>query len=307
MGDVTFEFFRLRFHFQAADPLWFPSEGTANTVRGAFGYALRQVACRCAPAGHVPGCAYARIFEPRALARQGPSGFAEWPRPFVFRTRHLDAQVLSPRKRFHLDMHLFDVRNPAFPHFAQALALMAQRGIGEGRRQAKLVSVEQLDSDDRVVGRVSDGKKCSTLLEPASLAMTNNGAVSSLCVRFLTPTELKAEGGLATQPDFPVLFARIRDRISTLRTLYGPGPLEIDFRGIGERAATVTMPRCMTEAARLERRSSRTGQVHPLGGFTGEAEYRGSLGEFLPYLQVAQWTGVGRQTVWGKGEIAVVA
>ena len=307
MGGVTFEFFRLRFHFKAVDPLWFPAANTANTVRGAFGYALRQVACRCAPGGHVTGCAYARIFEPRALARQGPSGFAEWPRPFVFRTRHLDGQLFFPRKRFHLDLHLFDLRNPAFPHFAQALALVAQQGLGFGRRQAKLIAVEQLDSEDRVLGRVCDSKKCSTLFEPASVAMADNAAVSSLCVQFLTPTELKCEGGLATQPDFPVLFARIRDRISTLRTLYGPGPLEIDFRGLGERTATIVMPRCQIETVRNERRSSRTGQVHPLGGFTGEAEYRGDLGEFLPYLHVARWTGVGRQTVWGKGEIAVAA
>ena len=28
------------------------------------------------------------------------------------------------------------------------------------------------------------------------------------------------------------------------------------------------------------------------------------VAEFLPYLEIARWTGVGRQTVWGKGEIA---
>jgi hypothetical protein len=203
-------------------------------------------------------------------------------------------------------MHLFDTRNPAFPHFAQAVALMADKGIGPGRRRAKLTAVEQLDSDDKILGRVSDGKKCATLFEPASVAMAGNSAITSLCIQFLTPTELKCEGVLALQPDFPLLFARIRDRISTLRTLYGPGPLEIDFRGIGERASRVVMSRCRMEAAHSERRSSRTGQVHPLSGFTGEAEYRGGLGEFLPYLRVAQWTGVGRQTVWGKGELAVV-
>ena len=43
-----------------------------------------------------------------------------------------------------------------------------------------------------------------------------------LRVRFLTPTELK--GG--DEPEFGVLIARVRDRISMLRALYGPGPLE---------------------------------------------------------------------------------
>jgi CRISPR/Cas system endoribonuclease Cas6 (RAMP superfamily) len=53
----------------------------------------------------------------------------------------------------------------------------------------------------------------------------------------------------------------------------------------------------------VDRLSSRTGQRHPLGGFVGEAEYEGELGEFLPYLRLGKWVGVGRQTVWGKGEL----
>jgi hypothetical protein len=55
----------------------------------------------------------------------------------------------------------------------------------------------------------------------------------------------------------------------------------------------------------VDRRSSRTGQSHSIGGFIGSVEYQGSLAEFLPYLEAAHWTGVGRQAVWGKGEIAI--
>lgn len=304
---MQFEFFRLRFHFNAVDPLWFPSEGAANTVRGALGHSLRQVACKCHDSGHANDCAYARIFEPRGPARSGPSGFAEWPRPFVLRTRHLDGQIFFPRKPFSFDVHLFDLRNPALPYFVQAFARIAGQGMGPLRREARLTCVEQLDTGGRVLGQVWNGNKCATLFEPASVPLAENGAAGSLLIRFLTPTELKCARGLAPQPDFPVLFARIRDRISTLRALYGPGPLEIDFRALGDRAANIEMTRCAVEAAHVQRRSSRTGQVHPLGGFIGEAEYRGSLGEFLPYLRAARWTGVGRQTVWGKGEIALVS
>jgi hypothetical protein len=307
-GVVTFEFFRLRFHFKAIDPVWFPIECAGNTVRGALGYALRQVACRCGADRHGKDCTYAQIFEPRHLVRTGPSGFAEWPRPFVLRTRHLDGLVFFPRKTFSFDVHLFDLRRPSLPHFVQAFALIANQGIGPLRRQAKLTSVEQLDSEGRLCGVVWDGRKCGSLFEPAAVPLVANDAKSdSLCIRFLTPTELKCESGLAERPDFSVLFARIRDRISILRTLYGTGPLEIDFRSLGDRAAGIEMTRCQINTTQLERRSSRTGQVHPLGGFTGEAEYRGNMSEFLPYLRAARWTGVGRQTVWGKGEIAVAS
>jgi hypothetical protein len=95
----------------------------------------------------------------------------------------------------------------------------------------------------------------------------------------------------------------VRDRISTLRELYGDGPLPIDFRTFGDRAHSVTMTRCHVYNIDVQRRSSRTGQTHSIGGFIGEAEYQGDLTEFFPYLRAAKWTGVGRQTVWGKGQI----
>ena len=123
--------------------------------------------------------------------------------------------------------------------------------------------------------------------------------VSRLRVHFLTPTELKG----AERPDFGVLMSRIRDRISTLRQLYGAGPLDIDFKAFGDRASRVAMTRCDLAPVFATRVSRRTGQSHSLGGFTGICEYEGDLAEFLPYLEIARWTGVGRQTVWGKGEI----
>ena len=110
---------------------------------------------------------------------------------------------------------------------------------------------------------------------------------------------------MAEQPEFAILFRRLRDRISTLRGLYGAGPLDIDFRAMGVRAEAVRLNRADLKWERVARKSGRTGQVHSLGGFTGEAEYEGDLAEFLPWLRAARWVGVGRQTVWGKGEVRV--
>jgi hypothetical protein len=137
--------------------------------------------------------------------------------------------------------------------------------------------------------------------EPLRLSLSaSQGRVRRVRVHFLTPTELKG----AEQPEFGILLARIRDRVSTLRELYGDGPLPIDFKAFGERACRVSMTRCDVVPVAAERTSRATGQRHSLGGFTGVAEYEGDLAEFLPYLEIARWTGVGRQTVWGKGEIA---
>jgi hypothetical protein len=288
----SFDFYRFRFHFRALDPVHFPAGKCANVVRGAFGMALREA---------VPAAAYQRLFEPGAAQTAGPSGLADWPRPFVLRVAHLDGLTIVPNTGFFLDAHVFDLHQPALPHFRAAFARLAEKGLGPGRGRAELQRVEQLDRMDQAA-TVTDvpGPPCQADLD------RDPGPVERVAVRFLTPTELKSAGEVVERPEFATLFGRLRDRLSTLRTLYGAGPLEIDFRGIGERAAAIRLANCRVAWEQVKRKSGRTGQVHPIGGFTGEAEYRGDLAEFLPWLRAARWVGVGRQTVWGKGDVRVL-
>ena len=275
---MTFEFFPLRFEFIARDSIYFAPGMAANTLRGALGTIFRKL--DCGPSG-----LYARIFEPTSQAT-GPSGLADSPRPFVFRARHLDGKTVQPGQPFHFDMHVFTPEKEILSHFTRAFAEFACEGLGPKRGKAELQ-------------RVPEPTPISLDLSPAFPAS------GKIRIDFLSPTELKHEDHIAHQPDFPILFARVRDRISTLRALYGPGPLDIDFHGSGLRAAAVKMMRCEVHRVDAQRRSSRTGQTHPLGGFIGAAEYEGDLAEFLPYLEAARWAGVGRQAVWGKGEIGI--
>ena len=214
--------------------------------------------------------------------------------------------MFQPGESLNFDVHLFDLNRPALPFFVEALSRLAEEGLGPGRGRARLACVKQLDLDSSVVGRVWDGRQLTEMKEPSTVLLAAGAPANSARVEFVTPTELKSQAGLADRPEFGVLFARLRDRLSTLRALYGPGPLDIDFRSMGERAARIRMTHCELRSKHAERRSTRTGQVHSLGGFTGEAEYRGDLTEFLPYLRAARWTGLGRQTVWGKGEMHLV-
>lgn len=283
---MTFDFYRFRFLFSALDPIVFPPGQPGNILRGAFGKAFRGIVClpECPGARGCPKiqiCEYARIFDP--YSAEGPSGFAERPRPFVFRAAGLDGKSVQTGERFWFDVHLFDTREPPRDSFTQAFEQLAKNGLGPQRGRADLTAVEQ------------------NLISINFAA--NPVTVQNLRVEFVSPTELKSRDTLVTRPDFEVLFARARDRVSALRAMYGAGPLDIDFRAMGERAAAVRLTACELRQVGARRRSSRNGQMHGIGGFVGAAEYAGELGEFLPYLDAAQWTGVGRQCVWGKGEL----
>ncbi len=291
---MTFEFQRVRFQFRAAAPLHFPPGKAGNTARGAFGGILRKQVCvpSCLDAKTCnirAICPYARVFAPQAAPGEGPSGLIDRPRPFVFRASHLDGSTIRAGEPFHFDVHLFDVRgdssSESLPHFVRAFEQLGREGLGPGRGRADLVDVDQ----------------SHLAFDLASVPEQTARAR----VRFVTSTELKSGREIVDRPEFAILFARLRDRISTLRALYGDGPLDIDFRAMGEAAAAIRMTRCELERRTVERRSSRTAQRHPLGGFVGEAEYEGELGPFVNYLKLGKWIGVGRQTVWGKGEIEV--
>jgi hypothetical protein len=219
---------------------------------------------------------YEKFFTP--IASEGPSGLLNLPRPFVLRSRHLDGAEFPEGSEFYFDLHLFDLRHS----WAEAL----EESLTEvGTARLTRVECERIEVS----------------LDPGT------DPLGCVTVQFLTPTELKAGGELVEKPEFCVLAARLRDRLSTLINTYGEEPFAMDFAAFGERASHVRMTRCEVTHIDANRRSGTSGQVHPLGGFVGEAAYQGDLPEFVPFLRAAEWTGVGRQTTWGKGEILVDA
>ncbi|HLJ26485.1 MAG TPA: CRISPR system precrRNA processing endoribonuclease RAMP protein Cas6 [Candidatus Angelobacter sp.] len=308
---LSFELFAFRLRFRALESLYFPPGKAGNVIRGALGQTFKKFVCR----PNCPGartceqrynCAYACLFEPTARI-EGPSGLADWPRPFVIRAAHLDGRRLGAGETFHFDFSIFELRDPALAYFAFSFSQLLREGMGPGRAATELTAIHELDGMRQEHAQIFDGH---TLLEQHTITLSleaETQPVHRAEVRFLTPTELKGTGQILRTPDFGVLFARSRDRIHTLRQIYGRGPLPLDFTGLGERARLVKLVRSNVQWQNPERRSGRTGQTHSLGGFVGSAEYEGDLAEFLPYLRAASWTGVGRQTTWGKGHIEIRA
>lgn len=284
MAPPTFDFRAIIFRFAARAPIAFDACGSGNWLRGAFGSALRETACspdcpvRAGYSVHsCPfhlACAYSRMFEP--VSTKGPSGLADPPRPFVFRLAHLANRSLASGEIFSVQINSFDTRGNDFGEFASAFGRLSR---------AELIAT-------------SSTLFSLSLCPPLDQTMR-------ICVQFVTPTDLKSSRASAP-PEFSTLFARARDRVSTLRALYGPGPLDIDFRRMGERALGIRTVHSDLRRVRRERQSGRTGQIHSIGGFVGTVAYEGPITEFLPVLQAARWTGVGRHCVWGNGEILTV-
>ncbi len=132
----------------------------------------------------------------------------------------------------------------------------------------------------------------------------------SLSTVFLTPTYLKSEGQPVRQPEFHHLFKRVRDRLNALCTFYGPGPIDADFKRLGQAAEKVRTLKCDVYWQERSRRSSKTGQRHELSGFVGECTYEFPVSSFefpISNLELLKWLicgemiHAGRHTAWGNG------
>jgi hypothetical protein len=187
---------------------------------------------------------------------------------------------------FSLGVNIFDLRAPVWERIEETFSQLALTGLGPRRGRVELLK-----------------PVISTPVEVNLLEPVENS--KRIVVLFRTPTQLKGNPSHCDVP-FAILFDRISDRIGTLRSLYGEGSLPVDFKALSNRADLVRTVACDLEYRDISRRSSRTGAVHGIGGFTGMAEYEGDVAEFVPWLRAAGWTGAGRYTVWGNGAIEVV-
>lgn len=128
-----------------------------------------------------------------------------------------------------------------------------------------------------------------------------SGIGDQITIRFLTPTFLRVNGEVVRCPQFHHVFKRLRDRINALSTFYGDGPLEANFRELGEHAEAIRSLSAEANWVERARTSSRTRQRHDLSGFVGQVTYEGDLEEVVPWLALGEVVHVGKHTAWGNG------
>ena len=329
------QFAQFRFRLSPVQPLSMPARNKSNVLRGAFGTMLRRLCChpQCPGARQCElraACPYARVFEP-APAPGAPalSNYEAIPRPFVIRPPLAaagDVIKVDPKNRYEpgeeLEFGLILVGRIVefLPYFVLTFERLGEEGLGPNRARCRLERVEQVSFPPSAFWLppsvpsepppvvVFDGAS-RVMRSPTAHSAMGNSALraprSALAVRFLTPTHLVFEEKVVREPEFHHLVRRLRDRLNALATFYCDGPLELDFKGLGERARAVRCTRRDLQWEARERRSARTGRRHDIGGFVGEcafaADGEDGLAEFLPLLELGQYLHVGKHTAWGNG------
>ncbi len=141
----------------------------------------------------------------------------------------------------------------------------------------------------------------SSTFDFRSLPQSADLGSSILDIRFLTPTRLKFENSLASDLEFHILIRNLLRRLSVLSYFHCGKRLDLDFKGLIERAKGVTKVESSLRWVDWERYSARQQSTMLMGGLVGAVTFEGPLAEFLPLLRLGELVHVGKGTVFGLG------
>jgi hypothetical protein len=264
------------------------------------------------------------------------------PVPTPAASRHHDqtveTQTYGPGARLQFRLLLIGKAVEYLPYFVLSFREVERKGLGLNRA---LCELEGIDSDVRLSivetfpgGRSAPPDSPGTELESVYSSRDQMVRVpriptmeryvdrrmpelqcrtektTNLAVHFLTPTSLRYEGREVRAPEFHHFFKRLRDRVNSLCTFHGPGPVDADFKGLGNLSEKVKTLYTDVRWVRRTRFSSRRGLRHELSGFVGKCVYdfsflsQGAYEDFLPWLLAGELLHVGKYTVWGNGRFA---
>jgi hypothetical protein len=306
-----------RVTFTATQRLDLP-EYLGSTLRGAFGRAFRQLACpsRLDEPCPIPyECPYHLIFE----SSPPPDSDAlrtheEIPRPFVIAPEWrlgaagpAERLVYEPGQELSFGLVLIGRAQEFFPHFVVALREMDR--IGRGRQAIELARIEAVDPRGEAARIVYDAR--DNVVRGAGSPVTLDDCareapgVEQATIEFVTQTRLKHEGAWAPVPEFHIVFRRLLGRLSSMARFHCGGPLDIDFKGMIDRAHEIRLVRNETRWVSWSRYSSRQEKKMQWEGLVGAATYEGDLAPFWPYLRFGQYVHVGHGATFGLGKYQI--
>lgn len=292
---------RYTFTVRAEQPLRLP-EFAGSMLRGAFGNALRRVACMtrqkaCTGCQLWDSCPYPMIFETPPIDGHALQKFSAMPNPYVIEPPQGGARVLAVGESFTFNMVLMGKALPQLPLIVLAWERALQHGLANTRSRCRLLAVHA-EGDDEPIYEAGAGRVRSH--QPAPVApLTSTGRA---VLEFTTPLRLQRQGGRVglRELDARILLINLVRRHQLLCDGHLQQPGRQDFTALGEAASAISLKADMRWHD-WTRYSSRQRQAMTLGGLVGKVELEGDIAPFADVLARGQWLHVGKNATFGLG------
>lgn len=300
---------RYRFEFQVCTPIVLHDYG-GSALRGAFGHALRHIACitqapDCKACALHRTCAYPEVFETPPPLDYTRRQYSNIPNPFVIEPPPWGARTFAPGTSFEFAMILIGPALRHLPLIVMALKRAFAGGIAKNAGTAQLSRVWLDGAPDPIM----DGPNGRLREHSQQLAITTaSPVIEKVSIEFQTPLRLQREGevlgaGEVTARD--LLMALLR-RVANVTEMHLHESLDVDFPAMN-RAATAIESRKELEWRSWTRYSQRQRREMQFSGLVGRWTLQGDLNPFWPLLYLGQWLHVGKNTTFGLGRYAIVS
>lgn len=289
MYDLTISRYRIK--FKANHRIQLP-EYAGSSLRGAFGHALKNIACLTASSNHgqckcqpVASCLYRRIFDPAKQKLNLQDRLQDVAPPFVIEAHSLPTEILAGQ-----EAHFYMTLLGDFAHSQQSMIQLAwQRAlaVGLGRYQNKGQAQSQLLS-----------------FELSDRPQLNWHAHSQLKVQFLSHARIQHHGEILTIKNFdPMIFCRsVVRRYLTLSEAYSEQQLSTAYvKSLFDDVQNV-QGEYRVDHVRWSRWSNRQKQKMQMDGLLGEIKLNHVSAQLADILYLGQWLHVGKGSVFGLGQ-----
>ncbi|MFP3868867.1 MAG: CRISPR system precrRNA processing endoribonuclease RAMP protein Cas6 [Desulfobacteraceae bacterium] len=313
-------FIRLGFRFECRQSVKLPAyKGSA--FRGAFGHALKRVACAlrqadCADCLLRHSCVYNYVFKtPPPPDSRRLRLYPSAPHPFILRP------PLEPREHYapgdHLEGELILIGRAVsyLPYFVYALEVLGERGLGRGRGRCSLVQVQELNRTGAAVKEIyqaADG----TLISTEGRAWQETIAAGHQLPNFpvdveldlLTPLRLKFKEKLIEKLELHHLIRNLLRRLASLAYFHcGLDPDSFDFKGCIQAAEAVAVKRRHCSWQDWARYSSRQQERMLFGGIVGQVSFSEVPSHLLSLLLLGEQLHVGKTASFGLGQYRITS
>jgi hypothetical protein len=313
----------MEFRLRAITPLVL-DQHPGSALRGALFNALLARFCvnRSAPTCAVcplnQTCPVSALIAP--LRDEAPRG-RDIPRPFVIRPPRGEHRTFAPGDTVRFGLNLFGHAATLFPYIVLSVHTMESMGVGrplpelQGRRgQFRVEAIEALginqgDITERVTlytAGVPIARQPHLAYSAAQVAArAAKLPTSHLRLYLLSPLHLTAQGRPLDRFDFPVLIARLVERMDALQREYGAPDgttSTAEQRAAWQGAARAVRVVCdETHWITAHSHSRRTGDTVAVSGLVGFVELVGDLTELRELLVWGELVHVGKNAVKGNG------
>ena len=292
---MTLTISRYRMTYQAITPIRLPEYAGSN-LRGAFGHALKSIACLTATAnrGHcacqpAESCVYRQLFDP-ALRIVAGAQAQHVPTPLIIEPNAGDLVIRAHEQR-HFDMVVLgQFAHSQLPIIQLAWQRALHDGIGSQDEQGKRGTARLLGMQ---------------LLDQPSIEIPANPKTVHL--QITSPMRLQHYGELvnATHLTASILVRAVVRRYRLMHEVYGQTH-DVDLDQLQTEINQIGLQRRLrwTEWTRW---SSRQKQEMQLNGLTGRVLLTDVSDALWRYLYLGQWLHAGKNSMFGLGRYQVVS